>query len=114
MIAALNRLVEFVEEHLADEIDLADLASDLGTTEYHVRRMVSSLAGMPLSEYIRRRAVSGEVDDDHVLIPPALEAERANLVGHWDEAVDEVGLPTAKGGYMAGPRLQFERGGIQR
>ncbi|WP_438854529.1 class I SAM-dependent methyltransferase [Agromyces sp. M3QZ16-3] len=39
----------------------------------------------------------------------------ANLVEHWDEAVDEVGLPTAKvwGLYMAGSRLQFERGGIQ-
>ena len=58
MIAALNRLVEFVEEHLDDEIDLADLASDLGTTEYHVRRMFSSLAGMPLSEYIRRRRMT--------------------------------------------------------
>jgi cyclopropane-fatty-acyl-phospholipid synthase len=39
----------------------------------------------------------------------------ANLVGHWDEAVDEVGLERAKvwGLYMAGSRLQFERGGIQ-
>lgn len=39
----------------------------------------------------------------------------ANLVAHWDEAVDEVGLEKAKvwGLYMAGSRLQFERGGIQ-
>lgn len=39
----------------------------------------------------------------------------ANLVAHWDEAVDEVGLERAKvwGLYMAGSRLQFERGGIQ-
>ncbi len=39
----------------------------------------------------------------------------ANLVEHWDEAVAEVGLPTAKvwGLYMAGSRLAFERGGIQ-
>ncbi|MFC5789149.1 class I SAM-dependent methyltransferase [Agromyces tardus] len=39
----------------------------------------------------------------------------ANLVEHWDEAVDEVGLPTAKvwGLYMAGPRVRSERGGIQ-
>ena len=58
VIAALNRLVEFVEQHLADEIDLAGLASDLGTTEYHLRRMFSSLAGMPLSEYIRRRRMT--------------------------------------------------------
>ncbi|RXZ72359.1 class I SAM-dependent methyltransferase [Agromyces albus] len=39
----------------------------------------------------------------------------ANLVEHWDEAVAEVGLPTAKvwGLYMAGSRLAFETGGIQ-
>jgi len=39
----------------------------------------------------------------------------ANLVEHWDEAVAEVGLQTAKvwGVYMAGSRLAFETGGIQ-
>ncbi|POH64042.1 MULTISPECIES: class I SAM-dependent methyltransferase [Cryobacterium] len=39
----------------------------------------------------------------------------ANLVEHWDEAVAEVGLPTAKvwGLYMAGSRLGFEDNGIQ-
>jgi len=39
----------------------------------------------------------------------------ANLVEHWDEAVAEVGLQTAKvwGLYMAGSRLAFETGGIQ-
>lgn len=58
MIAELNRLVELVENHLTDEIDVAGLAIGLGTTEYHLRRMFSSLAGMPLSEYIRRRRMS--------------------------------------------------------
>lgn len=58
MIAELNRLVEFVEAHLDDDIDVATLATTLGTTEYHLRRMFSSLAGMPLSEYIRRRRMS--------------------------------------------------------
>lgn len=39
----------------------------------------------------------------------------ANLVDHWDEAVAEVGLATAKvwGLYMAGSRLGFENNGIQ-
>ncbi|ORW22246.1 cyclopropane-fatty-acyl-phospholipid synthase [Mycolicibacter nonchromogenicus] len=39
----------------------------------------------------------------------------ANLVAHWDEAVAEVGLATAKvwGLYMAGSRLGFEHNGIQ-
>ncbi|ROR66917.1 AraC family transcriptional regulator [Agrococcus jenensis] len=58
MIAALNRLVELVEEHLEGEIDVARLARERGTTEYHVRRMFSSLAGMPLSDYVRRRRMT--------------------------------------------------------
>lgn len=38
-----------------------------------------------------------------------------NLVEHWDEAVAEVGLPTAKvwGMYMAGSRVGFEQNAIQ-
>ncbi|GAA3990353.1 AraC family transcriptional regulator [Allokutzneria multivorans] len=58
MISALNRLVDLVEEHLGEEFDLAGLATALGTTEYHLRRMFSSLAGMPLSEYVRRRRMT--------------------------------------------------------
>ena len=58
MIAVLNRLVEFIEDHLTEEIDIAGLASRHGTTEYHLRRMFSSLAGMPVSEYIRRRRMA--------------------------------------------------------
>ena len=58
MIAELNRLVELVEDRLHDDLDVAALATELGTTEYHLRRMCSSLAGMPLSEYIRRRRMA--------------------------------------------------------
>jgi AraC family transcriptional regulator len=58
VIAILNQVVGYVEDHLTEDIDVADLARRLGTTEYHTRRMFSSLAGMPLSEYIRRRRMS--------------------------------------------------------
>jgi len=58
MISALNRLVDLVEEHLTEELDVNGLAMALGTTEYHLRRMFSSLAGMPLSEYVRRRRMT--------------------------------------------------------
>lgn len=58
MISALNRLVVLVEEHLGEELDVVELARALGTTEYHLRRMFSSLAGMPLSEYVRRRRMT--------------------------------------------------------
>ena len=58
MITELNRFVALVEDHLTDDLDLARVASGLGTTEYHLRRMFSSLAGMPFSEYVRRRRMT--------------------------------------------------------
>ena len=63
MIADLNRLVDAVEQHLTAELDVGALASRLGTTEYHLRRMFSSLAGMPLSEYVRRRRMTAAAAD---------------------------------------------------
>jgi len=58
VIAHLNRLVEMIEDNLAANIELTSLATSVGTTEYHLRRMFSSLAGMPLSEYVRRRRMT--------------------------------------------------------
>jgi AraC family transcriptional regulator len=58
VISALNQLVDFVEEHLSEQIDVNEWAGTLATTQYHLRRMFSSLAGMPLSEYVRRRRMT--------------------------------------------------------
>jgi len=58
VISALNRVVDLVEERLGDELDVDAVARALGTTGYHLRRMFSSLAGMPLSEYVRRRRMT--------------------------------------------------------
>jgi AraC family transcriptional regulator len=58
VIADLNRLVEHIEQHLGDELDLGALAREAGTTEYHLRRMFSTLTGLPLSEYVRRRRMT--------------------------------------------------------
>lgn len=58
MITELNRLIDFVEAHLSEDLEIAALAGTLGTTEYHLRRMLSSLTGMPLSEYVRRRRMT--------------------------------------------------------
>lgn len=58
MIAELNQLVERVEAEMSGELDVASLANSLGTSEYHLRRMFSSLTGMPLSEYVRRRRMT--------------------------------------------------------
>src|SRR5690606_13108752 len=58
MIEMLNHLVDAVEERISDEIDIEALAATMGTTGYHARRMFSSLAGVPVSEYVRRRRMT--------------------------------------------------------
>ncbi|OCG75220.1 AraC family transcriptional regulator [Microbacterium sediminis] len=63
MIEVLNRVSDAIEAGLGDEPDLASLAAGAGTTEYHLRRMFSSLAGVPLSEYIRRRRMTVAAGD---------------------------------------------------
>nr|WP_201468873.1 AraC family transcriptional regulator [Microbacterium hydrocarbonoxydans] len=57
MIGMLNDLVDLVET-APDDLDIAAFARRHGTTEYHLRRMFSSLAGMPLSDYVRRRRMT--------------------------------------------------------
>lgn len=47
-----------IEEDLGREVDVKGLARIAGTSEYHFRRMFSALAGLPLSEYIRRRRLT--------------------------------------------------------
>jgi len=58
VIEILNRIVDEIERRLGDDIDIDALAASMGTTGYHARRMFSSLAGMPVSEYVRRRRMT--------------------------------------------------------
>ncbi|MFD4633514.1 GyrI-like domain-containing protein [Streptomyces sp. NPDC058284] len=58
MLERLNQAMEYVEGHLGQSVDVAEAARIAATSEYHLRRMFSALAGMPLSEYIRRRRLT--------------------------------------------------------
>ncbi|MBA2807077.1 MULTISPECIES: AraC family transcriptional regulator [Streptomyces] len=58
MLERLNQAMEHIERHLDEAVDVAGLARIAATSEYHLRRMFSALAGMPLSEYIRRRRLT--------------------------------------------------------
>ncbi|WP_169251400.1 GyrI-like domain-containing protein [Brevibacterium sp. 'Marine'] len=79
MIAELNTLIDAIESNLtadsAESVEIGALAARLGTTEYHLRRMFSSLAGIPLSEYVRRRRMTvaaGDVIDGEDLLSVAV------------------------------------------
>ncbi|MFG2719771.1 helix-turn-helix domain-containing protein [Streptomyces sp. NPDC048416] len=58
MLKRLNEAMDHIEAHLDKSIDVAELARIATTSEYHLRRLFSALAGMPLSEYVRRRRLT--------------------------------------------------------
>ena len=58
MLERLNQVMEHIESRLDQPIDVGGLARIAATSEYHLRRMFSALAGMPLSEYVRRRRLT--------------------------------------------------------
>lgn len=58
MLNRLNQALDHIEHRLDQQVDVAELARIAATSEYHLRRMFSALAGMPLSEYVRRRRLT--------------------------------------------------------
>ncbi len=57
-IERLNDAISYIEEHLTDEIDMEQLGRIACCSSYHFQRMFTYMAGIPLSEYIRRRKMS--------------------------------------------------------
>ncbi|MFG6118040.1 AraC family transcriptional regulator [Thalassobacillus sp. B23F22_16] len=54
----MNEAMNFIEDHLTEEIDFHQVACIAYVSEYHFKRMFSFLAGITLSEYIRRRRLT--------------------------------------------------------
>ena len=57
-VERLNDAISYIEEHLTEEIDYAQLGRIACCSSYHFQRMFTYMAGIPLSEYIRRRKMS--------------------------------------------------------
>lgn len=54
----MNRALHYIEENLTNDIDFREVARLALCSEYHFKRMFSFLAGITLSEYIRRRRLT--------------------------------------------------------
>lgn len=57
-VERLNESMRYIEEHLTDEIDHEQLGRIACCSAYHFQRMFTYMAGVTLSEYIRRRKMS--------------------------------------------------------
>ena len=57
-LAYMRNAIDYIEEHLEDEMNLDKVAQIACCSPYHFQRMFSFLIGVPLSEYIRRRRLT--------------------------------------------------------
>lgn len=57
-IKAVQRMQDYIEEHVAEEITLYNLAQAAGYSPWHAARMFKELTGKPPVEYIRARRLS--------------------------------------------------------
>lgn len=68
MLKELNQVMDYIEEHLTEELTLEEIANFAGASDYHLRTVFFHLSGITLSEYIKNRRLA--------------EANRALLKGH--------------------------------
>lgn len=57
-IERLNSAINYIEAHITEEVDYDQMARIACCSTYHFQRMFAYMAGVPLSEYIRRRKMS--------------------------------------------------------
>ena len=57
-IDRMNQSLQYIEKHLTETVDCEHLGRIACCSTYHYQRMFACMAGMPLSEYIRRRRMS--------------------------------------------------------
>lgn len=57
-IEKLNQSLHYIEEHILEDIDYEQAAKIAACSTFHYQRMFTYMAGIPLSEYLRRRRMS--------------------------------------------------------
>ena len=58
MLNELNQVINYIEDHLTDDLSLEMIAEYAGVSDYHFRKIFFYLSGLTLSEYIKNRKLS--------------------------------------------------------
>lgn len=58
MLRELNQVMDYIEEHLTDDLTLELIADYAGVSDYHFRQVFFYLSGFTLSEYVKNRRLS--------------------------------------------------------
>lgn len=58
MLKELNNVIDYIEDHLTEDLSLERISDYAGVSDYHFRKIFFYLSGMTLSEYIKSRRLS--------------------------------------------------------
>ncbi|MDL2235709.1 AraC family transcriptional regulator [Christensenellaceae bacterium OttesenSCG-928-L17] len=58
MLKELNHVIDYIERHLSDSLQLEEISAYAGVSDYHFRTVFFHLTGMTLSAYIKNRRLS--------------------------------------------------------
>lgn len=58
MLECMNKTIEYVEEHLLEELHMPMIANVAGTSESDIQKTFYALTGISIVEYVRRRRLS--------------------------------------------------------
>lgn len=71
-------LVNYIEDHISEEISLDRIAEATGYSKYHMHRMFTGVIGLPLHQYIKRRQLTEAarklIFSENSIVQIALEA----------------------------------------
>ena len=59
----LNKMIQYIEEHLTEKIEYSELAKIVGVSEYSLQRIFMFLTNISLAEYIRKRRLSKALEE---------------------------------------------------
>lgn len=63
LLKELNLVIDYIEDHLTDDLSLEKIAEYAGVSDYHFRKIFFYLSGMTLSEYVKNRKLSAANQD---------------------------------------------------
>lgn len=58
MLRELNHVIDYIEDHLTEDLSLEIISEYAGVSDYHFRKVFFYLSGLTLSEYIKNRKMS--------------------------------------------------------
>lgn len=57
-IRCFQRSIDYIEEHITEEVDIADIAQQMNISAFYYQRIFSILCGFTVGEYIRNRRLA--------------------------------------------------------